>query len=128
MDAKTIICNPTGHIYTYQNNLHDDNHHAHIESNCKDLRITEYIPILLVKRGSCVLDITESRHLCEIYLPLMLTFNQKNWLLAKEDYLKSFHLGIYSIKSETEACLKDWQTFEMLKSEIESNKIKEKKI
>lgn len=83
MDAKTIICNPTGHIYTYQNNLHDDNHHAHIESNCKDLRITEYIPILLVKRGSCVLDITESRHLCEIYLPLMLPLIRKIGCLQK---------------------------------------------
>ncbi|HIT21552.1 MAG TPA: hypothetical protein IAB56_01085 [Candidatus Scybalousia intestinigallinarum] len=128
MNAKTLIYDEDNNLYMYEDRLHDDNHHAHIESNCKNLRITEYIPILLVKSGSCVLDITESRHLCEVYLPLMITLNQKKWLLMKEDYLKDFHLGIYSIRSETETCLKDWQTFESLKSEIESKKIKEKKI
>lgn len=126
MDAKTFIYDDKNKLYTYQNCLHDDNHYAHIESACDNLKITEYIPILLAKRGNCVLDITESRHLCEVYLPLMITPDQKRWLFTKENYLRKFYLGIYSIRSETEVWIKDWQTFDSLRSEIEYKKIKEK--
>lgn len=107
-------------VYTMTITMHT------LESACDNLKITEYIPILLAKRGSCVLDITESRHLCEVYLPLMITPDQKRWLFTKENYLRKFYLGIYSIRSETEIWIKDWQTFDSLRSEIEYKKIKEK--
>ncbi len=127
-EAQTFVLDESGILHTYQNEWHTDNHYDHIEKNCKNLVVNEYIPILLARNGNCVLDLSESRKLCEVYLPQSITEKQKEWLLGKEKHLQEFHLGIYSIHTSEESWIREWEQFETLKEEINRKKVKEKKI
>lgn len=98
MSSKTIFINDN-QMEVYNSKEHNNNHRDFIDKYYKNLKITEYIPILLSKKGHCIIDLSKPYKIGTIYLPQQLTDFQKNSFeqLEKELEFYTLYLSNHSL-------------------------------
>ena len=94
--AQTYIITKN-QIYGYSSTLHNDNHNKHLVRFYQNLKITEYIPVMLSKNGECVIDLISHGNSGSIYLPETLIDYQSKWLIDKQNYLSRFSWNLCDI-------------------------------
>ena len=100
MKAKTIFLNANDEVIIYEDNLHDATHYKYINQYYSNLKITDYIPILLSHYDHCVIDLSKSYLLGCIYLPIWMSDFQKRYFTEERNNLEKFtlYLNGYSIE------------------------------
>ena len=94
--AQTYIITDS-QVYGYSSDSHYDNHKSHLNRFYKNLKVTEYIPLLLSKEGNTLIDINRHGNNGVIYLPNILLNFQCNWLLDRSKYLSKFTWNLNDI-------------------------------
>ena len=79
MKAKTIFLNDKDEVIVYEGNFHSENHKNYIDKYYKNLKITDYIPILLAEHNHCVIEFSREHHIGVIYLPVWVTEFQRQY-------------------------------------------------
>lgn len=99
MKAKTIFLNDKDEVIIYENVFHMNNHDNYIKKYYSNLKITDYIPIVLTNYNHCVIDLSEQYQLGVIYLPQHLSDFQKNYFITQQSFLEQYilYLNGYSL-------------------------------
>lgn len=100
MKAKTIFLNDKDEVIIYEDYLHDDVHCRYMREYYSNLKITDYIPILLSHNDNCVIDLSRSYSIGCIYLPVWMSEFQKKYFTEERSNLEKFKLYLngYSIE------------------------------
>lgn len=99
MQAKTIFLTLEDEII-YNNMFHDNNHNDYIKKYYSDLKINEYIPILLTRYEHCVIDLSKPYLLGVVYLPVWMSTFQKDYFINNKSVLENYtlYLNGYSLE------------------------------
>lgn len=92
MEAKTIFLNNLDEILIYESRWHDDNYNNYINKYYSNLKVTEFIPLLLTKQNHCVIDLSTPYDLGVIYLPIWLTEFQKEYFTEQRKIFEKYTL------------------------------------
>lgn len=90
--AKTIFLNDSDQVIIYDSTFHSINHEDYIKRYCKNLKVDEYIPILLTNYNHCVIDLSTTYMLGVVYLPISMSKFQKDYFVSQKDYLEKYTL------------------------------------
>ena len=97
--AQTYIIT-LSNIHGYSSDYHDDNHYEYVNRFYSNLKITEYIPFLLVNYNLCVIDISRYNKFGTMFLPDKLSEFQRNLILERESYLNNFEWYLSNVEKE----------------------------
>lgn len=104
--AQTYIITPNN-IYGYLSDYHNDNHDEYINRFYSNLKITEYIPFLLVNYNLCVIDVSRHDKYGTIFLPDKLSDFQRNWMIERESYLSKFEWYLSNVEGNNRKSYQD---------------------
>ena len=91
MQAKTIFLTDKEAI-VYENMFHNDNHEIYREKYYSNLKVTDYLPILLIKMDNCVIDLSKSYSIGVVYLPVWMSDFQKAYFNSNKEMLDNYKL------------------------------------
>ena len=92
MKAKTVFLTNLDEVIIYNAMFHSDNHTNYMKKYYANLKMTEYIPILLTKQDHCVIDLSREYLLGIIYLSPALSEFQKEYFHSKKNVLEKYTL------------------------------------
>ena len=100
MKAKTIFLTDKDETIIYEGNLHSDNHERFVNEHFKNLKIDDYIPILLAQHNYCIIELARKFNIGVVYLPIWLSNYQKQYFHNVEEDLKRYtiYLNNYSLE------------------------------
>lgn len=126
MQAKTIFLNNKEAII-YENVFHNDNHEIYKEKYYSNLKVTEYLPILLSKMDNCVIDLSKPYSIGVIYLPVGMSSFQKEYFANNRKMLDNYTLYLNDYSLEEPILIDDLINLINLKPNQPIN-VKEKKL